>query len=103
MRQMKGIPYFLGTDLNINPKDSIVLQAEIHAGMVFDIVYDKFNGAPPPTFNSHNWAGHETDDTTAGKTRIDTFLVNLSASHANRDIHYRFAEAAAFDHIPLSI
>ena len=103
MRQMKGIPYFLGADLNIDPKKSAVPQAEILKGNVFDVVYDRFNGAPPPTFFRHNWADHANDDSTSGKTRIDTFVVNASAAHVNHDVQYCYLEAAAFDHIPIAI
>ena len=80
-----------------------MLQAEIHAGKVFDIVFDRLNGAPPPTLVRHNWAGHEGDDTVTGKARIDTFLVSFSASHVNNDIQYQYSEASSFDHIPIFI
>ena len=102
-RQMKGIPYFLGADLNIDPKKSAVLQAEILKGNVSDVVKDRFNGAPPPTFFRHNWADFANDDSTSGKTRIDTFIVNASAAHVNHDVQHYYFEAAAFDHIPIAI
>ena len=67
------------------------------------MVYDRLNGAPPPTFYRHNWADHANDDSTSGKTRIDTFLVNASAAHVNHDVQYCYLEAASFDHIPIAI
>ena len=39
----------------------------------------------------------------SGKTRIDTFLVNPTAAHANAGIEYDYASGRTFDHVPINM
>ena len=51
VKQLKRIPYFLGKDMNVNPKQSPQTQACIKAGIWHDIFDDAVIGEPAPTFS----------------------------------------------------
>ena len=49
MAQMGPVPYFIGTDVNIDPSKSEAIQTAREAKIVCDIVFDSYGGKPPPT------------------------------------------------------
>ena len=50
MSQMGSVPYFIGTDVNIDPSKSEAIQKSREAKIACDIVFDAYGGKPPPTF-----------------------------------------------------
>ena len=100
MRSMGNIPYFIATDMNVDPAVSKIVQMAIEANLAYDIVDDAFGGAPSPTYAK---GGITTDMSGPGTTRIDTVLGNDSAAHACKDVRYLHQNNAAFDHVPIEI
>ena len=100
VKQLKRIPYFLGTDMNVNPKSSPQTQACIKAGIWHDIFDDAMIGEPPPTFAR---GGVHADMEGTGITRIDTVLVNPAAADTIHRIYDDYIEGASFDHVPLHL
>ncbi len=50
IKQMKGVPYYLCIDLNINPACSKTVQLAIEAQVINDIVDDACGGHPMATY-----------------------------------------------------
>ena len=73
---------------------SEAIQKSREAKIACDIVFDAFAGKPPPTFCRNGvFEGMKG----SGKTRIDTFLVNPTAAHANAGIEYDYASGRTFE------
>ena len=100
IRQCKDIPYFANGDYNVDPLESAVLQAHIHSGIISDVIADKANGAPKPTFKR---AGVHENMGGTGVTRIDACFTNKAAANMINDILYNYTEGRTFDHVPIHI
>lgn len=97
---MERMPYYICTDLNLDPELSAALQTAIIDEWVYDVVKDAYNGLPPPTYSKNNVA---EDTQGPGVTRIDTILTNEAAANACTNICYQYGIAKTFDHVPIQL
>ena len=98
MNMFKDVPYYLCTDINVEPTNSNVLTKAREACIAYDIVYDFYEGKPPPTFKAD---GVCPDMEGSGITRLDTIISNGVATHAIDIIRYDYANGKGFDHVPI--
>jgi hypothetical protein len=100
MKNMQNVPYYITTDMNVDPAVSKILQVAINAQIAYDLVDDAFDGETPPTYSR---GGITKSMEGAGTTRIDTIIGNQAAAHACKSIRYLHQDNTAFDHVPIEI
>ena len=87
VKKLRDVPYFLGTDLNCNPRTSPGMSQGIREGTLHDVVDECFLGNPPPT---HKKGGITPDMAGEGVTRIDTVMTNPAGANALDRLEYNY-------------
>ena len=101
MVQMGRVPYFICTDLNIDPRESEGLCKARQLGMIHDVVADRTCGELPMTYDSSRDLKPGMQG--KGTSRIDTILANHAGAQTAEDVRYVYLGAKGYDHIPITI
>ena len=99
-KQFGDMPYYIGSDFNVDPQYSPVIIASIEAEITFDIVNDAYQGNAPPTYCK---GGITAGMSGAGVTSIDAILASRAGSHLTYRIHYHYSANLQFDHVPIRV
>ena len=92
------VPYYIGTDMNIDPAKSEILKRAMDCGLVIDVPAQFAHGNQP----TYDRDGQKEGRIGPGRTRIDTILANKAGAAMVKTCKLRW-DLTPVDHVPIEI